>query len=235
MLFEAPSGDLRRELTAGAVGAPAGECDGGGAEGNADLAAFAGHGVAPRAVEIDDQAHRIGAILRQAQIAHGAASLAVVVRADGEIGAAEIDDDTRRIVEREVSERDARVEREDDVGARRCRGDGDARHASPRRHFNTRGDGRMGRGGSVSRISVRGGVHVGQRERAWRQERGDHCNGRRSHHGFLAFVVSLLSGSVSCRLNPNSSMVNCTAFCRMAATRSRPSCCPTRTRYCCFE
>ena len=93
-LLEPPSGDLRRQRPTGVAGAPAGEGNRRSTERDAHLTAVADHRVAARTVEIDDEAHRVRAVLREAQVAHRAAGLAVVVGADGQVRAAKVDDDT---------------------------------------------------------------------------------------------------------------------------------------------
>jgi hypothetical protein len=104
------------------------------------------HRVLARRVEVDDQAHRVDAELRQAKIADRAARLAVVARpAHGQTGRAEIHHQPIRAIEREVTHADVRVQCDHDFGAARGCPDADMRDSARNGRLIGVRDGRRGR------------------------------------------------------------------------------------------
>jgi hypothetical protein len=102
-----PCGELRRAV---------------GRDGDANLAAFLGDLVAARAVEIDDDAHRVLAVLRDADVGDGASRHAIVAaRSDAERGTGDVEHDAVGGAEREVGDFDGPRDSDHELGAARGR------------------------------------------------------------------------------------------------------------------
>jgi hypothetical protein len=200
-------------------------CDGA-TDADADLAASSAHDVALLAGHFEHDAHGVGAnCATRTSVMAPRAVRSYAARLHGELGTDHIDDDAIRVGQREVR----------DLGSAST-----AITSSAPSVPGTSETPVTLAAADIGRVQTHGGrcrsgvwlrAHGGVSRHGVHQGHGEHRGRRLNDHRVLAVVESLVSGSVSCRLNPNSSMEKITAFWRMPETRRRPSVCPTRTRY----